>query len=35
MTKVQIRQIKKEKKQRREWNKYKEKLMQERHEVAK
>ena len=35
MTKEQVRKLKKEKKQRRDWNKYKEKLEKERAEVAK
>lgn len=35
MSKEQIKQIKKEKRQRREWNKYKDKLLKERDEVTK
>ena len=35
MTKDQIKQAKKEKRQRREWNKYKDKLLKERDEVTK
>ena len=35
LTKDQIKQVKKEKRQRREWNKYKDKLLKERDEVTK